>query len=150
MSLTRRSFIKKSSYSAAAVSILGTGHGIENPDSAKKKRVTDKVDVTVTVDTTADGEGFGTSAAEALNNAIMFAKLTANEKLNSSSVASHKWVDEDDELKEIETTPIPPHQMTEEIEIIETDNENGFFSAKVRLTLSANSKVRHIYKYGSK
>ena len=150
MSLTRRSFVKKSAYSAAAVTVLGTGIGFGQGESGNTQEI-DKIEITVGKTVTVDGEGSGTKA-EALARAILDVQLKlaiATLANPHNQVISRKSVPEGHGLKKIETSNLPPNPNDNAVVTVNKHEKQGsIWICEVRIVMFLGNTTLQTYTYG--
>jgi hypothetical protein len=100
MKITRRSFVKKSAYSAAAVTVLGTGVGLGQTATGQKE-VTDYIDLFTSQDVT--GEGVASGDEDKEDEIVAAAKLAAMQDLTINALSGQsnivtKMIENDHEL----------------------------------------------------
>ncbi|MEJ6643997.1 MAG: twin-arginine translocation signal domain-containing protein [Akkermansiaceae bacterium] len=156
MSLTRRSFVKKSAYSAAAVTVLGTGVGLGQTATGQKE-VTDYIDLFTSQDVT--GEGVASGDEDKEDEIVAAAKLAAMQDLtinalNGQSNIVTKMIENDHELKSITSISIPadPPNIDGLVEVSVITEPLAFNRIKVTVIykLRANLSTRTTYNYGPK
>jgi hypothetical protein len=150
MKITRRSFVKKSSYSAAAVTVLGTGVGLGQASQAGPTIETATITITATATRNGVGEMSGTSRQDAIDNATLMAQLDlATKTVGTQQDITTKSVPAGHKLIEIKTEVVPPNTINGISEHTNYANGSGTsWMAKVTVTMYVGDVSKQVYSYG--
>ena len=162
MSLTRRSFIKKSSYSAAAVTVLGTGVALAQQTTSATKKVTDYMDVTALSLTKSKKSGEGATTQEAIEDAKHNARqfLLASKYKNPptvSIVTKDKTVPSNYKLTGTSSSAIPPGNVdgvtygpptVGSVQRTVDGQTVTVYIAVIEITMQTGTSTRITYTYG--
>jgi len=148
MKITRRSFVKKSSYSAAAVTVFGTGAGLGQGQSGTTSEIA-TITITATATRKGTAEGTGTSKDDAIKNATHLAHLNlAANTVGSQQDVTHKDVPIGHKLIEITTEAVDPNPNGVSENTDYFSGSGTSWIAKVTVTMYVGDITMQVYEYG--